>query len=278
MNKKPVVHTAETLFDIPDVLPGQFLVVPKDNKMFEEETLPVSNFENIPEWYANLDREVHGFRNCQGAHDFLRNGITFRLPAAVEFRPSRDGKTWEARYAVNGPRSVFGVEGFTHESVGDSPPVVGLRGLPESNYVKLLNPWRVKTAPGWSSVYIPPFWDRQSRDYELVPGVVNTDYYHSAHWVIAIFTDQPFTIPYGTPIAHMITFPRVKNDRVIYGDEKMAHLLDDRGFGGAWSPMKRGNAYRVEQRKAGLAACPFPHGQNEPKKRFWSRIFGRRRP
>jgi hypothetical protein len=273
--ERPEFLTAHTLFDVPEVQPGQFLVSPLDNKLIEPPTLPIPNFSNPPEWFTSLDRTERRFRGCQGTQDYLRNGITFRLPADVEMRPSRDGKDWEARYAVGGPANLFRVESFDHETVGPTAPIANLRKMPESRYVKIVNPWRVKTAPGWSSLLISPFWERQTRDWELIPGVVNTDYYHSAHWVMAIFTDEPFVIPYGTPIAHMITFPRVKNDRVIYGDDKIARLLDERGFGGPFPPSNKDRGYRVQQGLAGSAKCPYPASHDdmvpdEPKKKpFW---------
>lgn len=268
-NKQIKIETASNWFNIPTPKPGQILVSPMHERLFDPESMPIDNSVAFPEWYKSLDKNTRSFRHCEGAQDYLKNGVTFRLPAPVEFRPSPSGDTWEARWGAGDNNGHLHIHGFAFESTG-AVPISQTRALQHSNYVKIINPWIIRTAPGWSSMVLPVFWERTTRDWEIVPGVVNTDYYHTAHWVINIYTDKPFVIPYGTPIAHMATFPRTADASMILGDEKIASLLTDRGFGGPFVPFNRRSRYRAEQRKNGFGECPVGGLEKTRRVKWWN--------
>lgn len=271
-NSTVQVVSAEYFFQIPEPRPGQILIAPANNLLLEPDSMPIDNSTSLPDWFRSLDKNMP-IRHCQGTYDWVRNGVTLRTPADIEFRVGPDGRNWQARYAVNlkGLSECLDIMAFPFHSTGPTP-TSNTRAYPESLYVKIVNPWKIRTAPGWSTLSMPVYWDRPTRDWELIPGYINTDYYHSAHWVINVFTDAPFVIPSGTPICHLVTVPRANDIGMLLGDQKVANILDDRGFGGFLVPNNRRVRYRKEQRRAGEAQCPHvsEYRLNRP---WWKSLF-----
>jgi len=267
------IITARFLGDIPEVKPGQILVAPSSNRMYDERIHPVDNFLNFPQWFKDLDSEQQTLKRCQGTQDYLTTGMTLRLPSDVKIRLDAVGQGWESRYEVAENIPHLGVESFSYDQTGPIPATEG-RKIKRANWIKLLNPWEVKTAPGWSSMILPVLWE-QSRDWSLVPGVVHTDFYHHMNWVLNIYTDaEELVIPMGTPVAHVITFPRTVKSEVVYGDEGVHNLIYSRGMGSVFGGHvdSRDRKYRIHQRKVD-SGCPIFHGTPEKKRGRWSRIF-----
>jgi hypothetical protein len=102
--------------------------------------------------------------------------------------------------------------------------------LPDS--VKFLNPWKVKTPPGWSVLLSQPFYHFEQR-FTAVPGVVDSDVYHHIH-VNTFFRkgDLDHQLKMGMPFVHIMPFQRnalepevrVMND----ADRKRMQRLDFR--------------------------------------------------
>jgi len=124
----------------------------------------------------------------------------------------------------------------------------------------------------------PCTWD-EDRRFTLIPGVVHTDFYHHMNWVINIFTDEDFTLPAGTPIGTMITFPRFVKQEVLWGDETMHRFTGNHPWGMAFEPMSIKRRYRRRQRLEDKK-CPYSSSDvKAPRtgiiRRFKSRITGK---
>jgi hypothetical protein len=152
------------------------------------------------------------------------------------------------------------------------------RNLPESSQTKLVNPWMIKTAPGWSTILLPCLYEA-TRDWTLLPGIVNTDYYHHMNWVINIYTDEEFVLPIGTPIGQFFTFPR-EHQHVLYGETKLAQLLMNLGLKSPIAiPTVRKGAYRSHQKESPQAeVCPMSQSRVSLRKRVWYWLFGEFNP
>lgn len=76
------------------------------------------------------------------------------------------------------------------------------------SYPKWINPWGIKTPPGYSTLFIPPV-HRESM-FTILPGIVDTDKYITNVNFPFILNDPNFEglIPAGTPIAQVIPFKR----------------------------------------------------------------------
>jgi hypothetical protein len=180
------------------------------------------------------------------------------------FRPSINGKMWEVKFDLTNEVGDFGIEGFSYDQTGECP-VSQIRKLPQANYVKVINPWLIKTAPGWSCLFLPTLWD-PNPNYTMLPAIVNTDYYHNAHMVMNILTDEPFELEAGKAIWHVIPFKREKDIKITWGDEIAYTLLRWRGFGGAFMAKRQKSKYKRMQREADAEV-------QVNKKSLFSKIF-----
>lgn len=249
--RNPKYRIVEFFSDIPKVAPNEMLFVPKDNRLVE--VSPWQNSKKKPEWFNSQSREPGSIRTCYGTSDFLSLGVTLPMWSNVSVRPSPDGKDFELRCDpianTDGDGIVNKIEGFPVSSVG-SCPFSEQRKI-QGHYPKLVTPWLVKTAPGWSTLVIPRILE-PNPNYTVMPGVIHTDYYHVINIVLIITTDKPFTIPIGTPMYQLIPFKRNRRGtKVLEGNESMHRFLLGRGTGENYlSNINRGNAYKREQRKA----------------------------
>lgn len=77
------------------------------------------------------------------------------------------------------------------------------------NAVKFLNPWVIKTAPGWSILILPAI-NHIDAPFTCLSGLVDTDKYHKqinfpAIWHVGDYDD---TLPAGTPLVTVIPVKR----------------------------------------------------------------------
>ncbi|MEO2142344.1 MAG: hypothetical protein ABGX63_09210 [bacterium] len=152
------------------------------------------------------------------------------------------------------------------------------RALSKSVQIKLVNPWTIRTAPGWSTMLLPCTYEGR-KNWELLPGVINTDYYHHINWVINIYNDEPFVLEVGTVIAQFFTFPR-DYQQILFADEKIANLLNNKGLKSPMGiPEERKGRYRSHQKETPRAEfCPV----SQSRKPLWKRanhwLFGEFNP
>lgn len=270
--KSDKIISANVFGDIPEIKPGQIMIAPCTNRMYDERIQPIDNFLSFPDWFKGLDAQKQSLKRCQGTQDYLNTGMTLRLPCDVRIRLNPFGNGWEARYDTQEQIPGMAVESFAYEQTGPVPATES-RLIKDANWIKILNPWEIKTAPGWSSMILPVMWEQDPK-WTLMPGVVHTDFYHHMNWVLNVLTDvNEFVIPMGTPIAHVITFPRNVKYEVLYADEKVHNLIYPRGMGEVFVGFaeNRTRRYRMYQRKQ-EAVCPVFHEKQE-KKRLRDRVF-----
>lgn len=75
-------------------------------------------------------------------------------------------------------------------------------------YPKWINPWSIKTPPGYSTLFVAPM--HQPSVFRILEGVVDTDQYDSPVNFPFVLNDITYEglIPAGTPIAQVIPFRR----------------------------------------------------------------------
>lgn len=73
--------------------------------------------------------------------------------------------------------------------------------------VKFVNPWRIYTPPGYSVIFLPPYYQFEKR-FTVLPGVVETDKYHHVNFPSIIHTTKDLIIERGTPFIQVIPFKR----------------------------------------------------------------------
>jgi hypothetical protein len=244
--------TPKSYRDWPKVKPGEIMMIPKDDRLHDLPD-PVVNQENWPDWWKEMPKDSTGsILGCKGIQDYLSHGITVPLWGDMDFQPMG---LKEVTATPSDP--FFRVERFRYESCEGAPINEG-RERSEGSYIKLVSPWLYKTAPGYSLLVLPVAYE-PSPDYEVLPAIVNTDYYHNLHVVVRVMSDREFTIQAGTPIYHLIPVKRKDNvNKIIIGLSKMFAQGRSRGvdrFG--FRPSKRKGLYRRHQREADAGECPM---------------------
>jgi hypothetical protein len=78
----------------------------------------------------------------------------------------------------------------------------------KESYPKWINPWGIKTPPGYSVLFVQPF--HRESVFTILPGIVDTDQYASPVNFPFVLNDINFEglIPAGTPVAQVIPFQR----------------------------------------------------------------------
>ena len=231
--------------------PGEIIAYPRDNRLSDVPPY-VNTAQTLPEWFKDLDKKKGSIRSCSGTLDYFQAGITLPFWTNARFTPNLNlGSQWEVQmdqmpYATESFRN----EPFHFESVGRCP-MTNVREIERSGFPKLVNPWCFRTAPGWSSLILPPLYE-PNKEWQTMASIVHTDFYHNLNLVLNIFTDRAFTIRAGTPVMHIIPFKRNDDfEKLTIEDESTWRFTNARGFGDAhvvpfWST---GRAYKTEQRK-----------------------------
>lgn len=216
--------------DIPQPKPGEIAIVGWDNRLYE---IPpyVNSGKTMPSWFKTLPSNQSSLRRCAGVADYLQTGITIPMWTNTYFEPSFNH---QLKWSVKSDRlynsNDFPIEGFKFEQTGKCP-LTDIREVEDSYYPKLVNPFMLITHPGWSCMYLPAAYE-PNKDYDVLPAIVHTDFYHTANIVLNIKTDQSFKIEVGTPMVHVIPFER-KNDfkHISFYDSSNFSLVHGRGLG-----------------------------------------------
>jgi uncharacterized protein DUF6065 len=208
---------------------------------------PVPARTVLPEWFRRLpgtDEDHQSATNdgltvkrCMPFLDALATGWIIPLAATIRLDVRDDGKHveagWEFDRTMVSNHSAFQVAGNPHEP---RPPM------------KIHNYWTVRTAPGWSSLFVPVL-NRPNALIELFSGVVDTDNFPTPVNFPFVVTagDGVHVLPKGTPLVQVIPFRR--DDATVSGRVRpeSAHDRADRTRAHR-SVLSGGNWYRRHAR------------------------------
>ena len=95
-----------------------------------------------------------------------------------------------------------------------------------------------------------PLLHEPNENYDVVPGLVHTDFYNQIHVVLNIKTDKEFTISAGTPLQQLIPINRNDNTKkIIFGNESMFKFVRNSGLGDAYIPSEKSRVYYRKKQK-----------------------------
>jgi hypothetical protein len=183
--------------------PDKFDVIPK----------PIPAFKMIPEWFKKIQptsadnlRDHAGAKSmtakkCMPLLDAMSTGYIIPLFADINVRTNKDGSLIEI-----GPPNLFGdvISFHDKEQLGGktSPTYPG-------NAIKFINHWVIKTAPGYSTLFVPPLNHIEPR-FTCLSGLVDTDTYVKEVNFPAIWhaKDYDGLVTAGTPLVTVIPVKR----------------------------------------------------------------------
>jgi len=175
-----------------------------------EELAPKPASESIPDWYKQISSYISGekkpvgdgntsatIKRCMPVFDAITNGYILYTPVDV-WVSQKDGLPWY-EWPSFGPIQFHPIE--------QAPNHPNRNGHQES-YPKWINPWAIKTEPGYSVLFIQPM--HRETVFTILPGIVDTDTYDAPVNFPFVLNDIKMEglIPAGTPMAQVIPFKR----------------------------------------------------------------------
>ena len=194
---------------------------------------------HIPDWYKKLEHHLgkRTVKGCMPFLDTLTTGYVLKMPQDlyVEFNVDqthpetgeiiKDEKTNKPRkdirysYGMKGYQDIISAKQINLNSDSrQHHEIYQLEGsrMVERNknlsFMKILNPWTIKTPPGYSCLFVPPLNNCDDR-FDIIPGIVDTDCWDIEINFPFVFNGDKYetletVITRGTPYVQVIPFKR----------------------------------------------------------------------
>jgi hypothetical protein len=189
---------------------------------------PIPAKDILPDWYKEQSRWVDGIKNnltpeglanhtvkaCMPIFDMLTAGYILPCQCDITFI-TEDGIHSYASWPTGEMEAIYSHNRFQYDKLPVDLDVW------QPNAFKFMQNWLVKTPPGYSTLFVHPFWHGDMPFYSL-PGVVDTDN-HPISVQIPFFLKKGYSgvIKTGTPIIQMIPFKREEWDsKVVFDPEQ----------------------------------------------------------
>lgn len=175
---------------------------------------PASTY--LPEWYKQMESYTSGskrpdgaggttatIKRCMPVFDAITSG--YIIPTDVDVwvtqRRNENGELESTWYEWP---SADPISWHPIEQAPNHPN----RNGHVNSYPKWINPWAIKTPPGYSCLFVQPF--HRESVFTILPGVVDTDTYTAPVNFPFVLNSMEFEglIPAGTPMAQVIPFKR----------------------------------------------------------------------
>lgn len=196
---------------------------------------------HIPDWFKKIPKHDLNNKNIKGCMPFLdaiTAGYVLKLPEDIQIAfnvDSRDKEGQKDTYFYSGTAECADrISGSALNINAGNPNTHSNFQLGEKNnflnaknknlpFLKILNPWRIKTPPGYSCLFISPLMNENDY-FHIMPGIVDTDNF-----------ELPINFPFicngdkynsfvkifkrGTPYVQVIPFKRESWEMEIYKEE-----------------------------------------------------------
>ena len=183
---------------------------------------PVPARDFWPEWFKQQTGH-HTVKTCPGILDVLGYGYIIPLWSdfSIKRGPGPDDIEWRIPDNLHqqfGPNPQHAASTHPGSQIEHYPfPPDTFHGS-----FKLINPWLIKTAPGYSCYICEPQYNTHP-NLKVLSGIIDTDIYHEAHlnnWFTAPAGEEKI-LSLGMPIAQVIPFKREQYEmKVEVGDKR----------------------------------------------------------
>tara|TARA_R110000822_G_scaffold91995_1_gene211877 strand:+ start:1405 stop:2097 length:693 start_codon:yes stop_codon:yes gene_type:complete len=178
---------------------------------------------NLPNWFKNLSHDHNNktIKGCMPFMDTLTCGYLLKLPQDVHIKhgfKNEEGKKYTyLKYALS-DKPKIAEDNYLNNVHPEVHPETQFKGssFSEQNgggiLNKWINPWIIKTPPGYSCLLIPPLNNKDDR-FEIISGIVDTDTYdRQINFPFILnsikYPELDTIISKGTPIVQVIPFRR----------------------------------------------------------------------
>ena len=143
--------------------------------------------------------EFRTIKECMPAMDMMTAGYTIFNTYELDINPITKSGYEDYRVGSNNMDYVT-----THHHA-QCPVKINNK---KKHFIKIHQPWLIKTPPGYSCLFIQPFFELETR-YRLMPAIVDTDK-HDLPVLLPGYAvnSDPFTISPGDPLVQVIPFKR----------------------------------------------------------------------
>lgn len=187
---------------------------------------PVPASKMLPEWYKNTpsylrDKKevIHGsitgtIKKCVPVFDAITAG--YIIPTQIDVYVEQENELPYYNWVSKEVLQFHPLEQAVFHPLQNGAP-----------YPKWLNPYAIKTPPGYSTLFIPPM-HRENNFFTILPGVVDTDTWTSPVNFPFVLNDSKFEglIPAGTPMVQVIPFKR-ESWEMKFGSEEELHEVNN---------------------------------------------------
>lgn len=185
------------------------------NKHVAEMYPPTPAYRSAPDWWRNTPgfapenqrrfphlrlRQDATVKTCPGIGDFLNMGWVLPLWGDFIIEAHEKGFNWQASCKDDEAGS------FIPRELGAGFP---RRTGDHTHVLKIMTPWQVRAAKGWSLLVLPPIYHTEIR-FSVMPGVIESDRLPVlnaiAEWHVPIGHAE--LLKAGLPLLHLIPFRR----------------------------------------------------------------------
>lgn len=181
---------------------GKEIVFTDVTSQVPEAFYPTPSKIAMPEWIKKLQpyyewqgKEEQTAKRCLPLLDAVMLGYTIYTTADIRVTATEFDPYFEWSHGL-GIKFHAGNQTQTHAKTSFQTP-------------KWMNPWAIKTPPGYSSLFVSPL-NHDSLIFQSFSGVVETDTYEAQVHMPFLLSNPKFTgvIEAGTPIAQVFPFAR----------------------------------------------------------------------
>jgi hypothetical protein len=197
---------------------------PEDFIKNNKEYLPIPSTLNIPDWFKEIEHTVYSktVKGCIPFLDSLTIGYILKMPVDyhIAHNIEHEGTLKTGMESGSKQMGCMNVVKDLNLNYGQ-PEFHPIYQLGKSPYVKknknlvfhkILNPWTIKTPPGYSCLFLPPMNNTDDRFF-IIPGIVDTDSFpNEINFPFVVNGDKYPTldtiIKIGTPYVQVIPFKK----------------------------------------------------------------------
>jgi hypothetical protein len=218
-----------------------------------EEFYPTPASSSVPDWYKGLESYVNGdkkpdgrgsttgtIKRCMPVFDAITGGYilytytdVYVSQKKIEYGDreyfEKTGKTKlltdaqikRRKFPLTQPFYEWpSYDPIQFHPVSQAPTHPDRKVMPDNgSYPKWINPWSIKTEPGYSVLFTQPM--HRESPFTILDGIVDTDTYTAPVNFPFVLNDWAFEglIPAGTPMAQVIPFRR-ESWKMEFGNQK----------------------------------------------------------